>query len=519
MAQATASRLCVHRVLRSFALTVALTGPAQAQQTDVWRTGLDGNFKRMTLTATGDVLVESDSGLAAYDPVSGSRQWSRLDASDYAIIEGTSLAVARVGQEQRVIDLMTGNDQWRLSTLPLADIKGYVPLPEHGLLLVIGRTASNGATVLAVSLDSGAVRWKQDSLFAGLTRDPAKVVLALHGTPLIDTDTTVILDADEAGLLKLRLSDGSRLWNVPDSLVDLDKLTAPLALAGQTLLVAYDKKLAAFDAATGALLWNRPDKSPGPIQQMAVTPEGVVVGGAWMPMSKQPRAFVDCFDHATGESRWTTALQFQGASPFLVRNDTVFSPVNKGFRALELATGKPLVEVSLLDFGGREEATTIETMPDGNLVLISAQNLMRVDPAGQVKYSVYLKAPGASLLAKFGAVALTVAASQIPIATTPRARVYLDPTGMAVSAFIVRYSATANTNRFVYIFTSELTTPESDSARAGGFDLVRIDKETGRESGRLRLSDRTPDYVLDSASGTVVVASGRELIAYRYDER
>jgi hypothetical protein len=249
----------------------------------------------------------------------------------------------------------------------------------------------------------------------------------------------------------------------------------------------------------------------------------VVVGGAWMPMSKQPRAFIDFFDLATGESRWAAALQFQGASPILVRNDTVFSPINKGFRAFELATGNPLVEMILPDFGGREEATTIETMPDGDLLLISAQNLMRVDPAGQVKYGVYLRAPGASFLAKFGSIALTVAASQIPIASTQHGNVqvntYLDPSGIAVSAFMARYHATVNANKYAYIFTSESSTGDSAQTRAGDFDLVRVDKADGKDTGRIRLFDRTPDYVLEPVSGTVVVASRRELIAYRYQER
>jgi len=43
---------------------------------------------------------------------------------------------------------------------------------------------------------------------------------------------------DKAGLLKIRLTDGSRLWRIPDSLVDLDKLTARLMVVDRTLFVA-----------------------------------------------------------------------------------------------------------------------------------------------------------------------------------------------------------------------------------------------------------------------------------------
>jgi hypothetical protein len=50
----------------------------------------------------------------------------------------------------------------------------------------------------------------------------------------------------------------------------------------------------------------------------------------------------------------------------------------------------------------------------------------------------------------------------------------------------------------------------------GGFDLARIDKESGEVTGPIRMHDRSPTYVLDRVGGVVIVAKDNQLVGYRY---
>jgi hypothetical protein len=75
-----------------------------------------------------------------------------------------------------------------------------------------------------------------------------------------------------------------------------------------------------------------------------------------------------------------------------------------------------------------------------------------------------------------------------------------------------RYKATVNAERFSHIFTEAA---DSD-AKPTRFSLVRIDKETGKETGRLWFTDRSPSFRLDPATGVAVVFEDNAFFALRF---
>jgi outer membrane protein assembly factor BamB len=364
-------------------------------------------------------------------------------------------------------------------------------------------------TMLGVGIDSGTVRWRQDSLLGPEVNDAKPFDLSQHVMPALLGDSAIVLDADEAGLIAVRLADGAVLWRVPDSVIDLDKASSPLSVLDGTLYVGRQRTLFAIDTKTGALRWKSPREFPGFVQRVAQSTAGLVVGGTFLHTgwTSEPRVFVDVVDPANGSSRWTKAVEIRGVSPFAVRGDTIFQAVSHGFRAMEPSSGKMLVEVDALEFGGNEEPLIVDPMENGDFMLVSAQNLMRVEPTGRVKYHRYLKAPGASKLAKLAAVTATVAIGAL---TGMSSGVYYVPTGLATAVLTARFSSTVNANKYAYIYTGQIL--EGD----GGFDLVRFDKADGSEKGRVRLTDRSPTYVIEPETGTVATIVGRELVAYRY---
>jgi hypothetical protein len=255
------------------------------------------------------------------------------------------------------------------------------------------------------------------------------------------------------------------------------------------------------------LRWKRTQDFPGKAEHLAPSSVGIVVGAPFLHVgwSNEPRVFLDLVDPATGASKWAKPIEIKGVSPFIVRGDTIFQPVHGGFRAFEAASGKTLSESDVPALGGSEEPLAIESLANGDFVLVSPQNLLAVDPSGRTKYHRYLKAPGSSLLTKVAAVSFSVALTAA--------------SGMPAVFYPAQHHATRDENQYAYIYTGQLLETSADSSRGGGFDLVRLDKRDGKEKGRVRLADRTPRYIVDPFTGFVITMNGHELMAYRFPER
>jgi len=477
--------------MRVSAITLVLISASVATldaQQPVWRTSIGDDFQRIALTTTGQVIVQSKMSTSAVSADSGKNLWFRDDITELSPLADLPFAVARIGNTRRVIDLRDGKAVWDLGALSLNDPVRFVPLPERGLLFVYGPSGASKMTLVAATIDSGVVRWRQDSLLSG---DQKLQEIAKHARPVMVGDSIVVLDVDEGGLVGVRLADGKVLWRVTDAVLDLDKVAAPLRLIDGTLYVPYERTLAAIDPATGALRWKKTRDFPGVAERLASSSAGLVVGAAFMHVgwSNEPRIFLDVIDPATGTSRWPKAIEIKGASPFVVRGDTIFQPVHAGFRAIEPASGKMLVEREVSPFGGGEEPALMEEVGDGDFVLLSSQNLMKVDPEGREKYHYYLKPPGSSLLAKAAAVSFSVALSAA--------------SGMPAWLSLPTHHASRNENQFAYIF-------------ADGLDLIRFDKRDGTEKGRVHLAERTPKYVVDPLTGYVIAVSGHEIAAHHF---
>jgi len=170
-------------------------------------------------------------------------------------------------------------------------------------------------------------------------------------------------------------------------------------------------------------------------------------------------------------------------------------------------------EVANYDFKGDERPLLLESRPAG-FVLLSSQNVLMIDSAGLVRYHTYLPAPQASKLARFGLGALNLAANiamySIANSGSPSTRPGLFFPGVNIN-IDTRYRRTVEMQRYTYIVTP---VPDSTGELVPG--VVRVNKDTGKDEGRVPLGGKNR-YVIDEAEGRVyVLASPRELIAYRF---
>ena len=492
-------------------LTIALVVPtADAQEAPIWRNPVATKVESYDFSPLGSLLVQAKtSGLVSLDPGTGKRLWSRPDVSEYDIVPGLPFLLVTGGLGATMIDLESGQDRWHFSRLGFSSVKGYAHVPRQNLMLVHGETAESPHVMVAVRYESGEVLWRQGGLYA--TPALAAKARKMYTHVLLDTENTVVLDPTEDGLIRLDTRSGQLLWRIAKNELGGEDDFSTLFGAEGRVYAAHKKRLVAIDAKNGKVLWIRKESFRAPVIQLEPTPQGLLLRGLYDDERRLWRPFLALLDPATGRTKWTTEnSEFHGRSFFLVEGNSVVIALKAGIVTYDLASGSVIKSIAMPEFGGGEDPCCVRRYSDNRLFVWSSQNLRMFNESGTPVYSIYLKAPGASLLAKVASAAL-IGAAVGAAGYVGGPVVYPTAASRTLSA---RYQATVNAERFTYVFTEN---PQS-TATSPRFSLVRIDKETGRETGRLRFADRSPSFLVDPATGIVVVLEDDALFAMRFPD-
>jgi hypothetical protein len=244
---------------------------------------------------------------------------------------------------------------------------------------------------------------------------------------------------------------------------------------------------------------------------MAVTAVGLLVRGAYELKNDEPswHAYLALLDPATGAVRWNTeghgSDDFDGRSAFVIQDERVVIALEEGLTSFDLATGTRGPTTAMRAFQGDEYPVMLEPLSDGRFVVWSSQNMRVVDLAGHVFASRYLKAPSESPWKAVGLTALLVGSTVVGLPLHPPAS----------EPWIYTFKGTIPTAAFLYVLTSE---PHFKSGRKGT-SLARLEKQTGREAGRVWFTERSPAFAVDGASGIVVVAEDDTIRTTTFPER
>ncbi len=243
-------------VIVALTLTVVVPAP-HAQDAPLWRETVSAKVESYDYSAFGSLLVQLKTGLLALDPETGKHLWSRLDVSDYSVLSGTSFGVAETAAGQTVVDLESGQDRWKLSSLGFSSVKGIVHLESRDLMLVFGETTENRHVIVAARDESGEIVWKQPGLYSAPALASKAHKIKYRGW-LSDTEHTVVLDPTDDGLIRLDLRSGQLLWRIAKTELDgQEDFSASLDADGR-IYATYGKQLLAIDAEKGCDVRKRP---------------------------------------------------------------------------------------------------------------------------------------------------------------------------------------------------------------------------------------------------------------------
>jgi hypothetical protein len=376
-------------------------------------------------------------------------------------------------------------------------------------MLLLARTPLSDVTLLGVTLDSGRVLWRHDSLFRAMPRfkrEKGIESLTDYQSPRIFADTTLLIYFSKDGPMRLDPRTGAVHWRA-DALAGTavgsweEAYPAP-QLLDSLVLVATGKQVVALDRGTGALRWRSAKEFRERPTWMVARAGGILVGGFG-----RPKQFLTALDPATGNRSWPADLEPKAGATGYITNDTVYLSNDDVLSRIPLATGK-VDEIAPILFRGGEQPVRMDTIEGGGLVLAARQNIMRVSHDGTVAYRRYFKAPTASFLAKLVSTALIVGLNVASVAATPGGG--MAPIIVRNPVLTARYGRTTEAVNYVYFLTAA-----PDSTGREGYSLVLLDRRDGRELGRLWFDERSPDYRLDAVSGAVYEREGKEITARR----
>lgn len=488
-------------------LLVLTSAAGSLQQTSpAWQFTSPDTIGAVQVTPFGTLAVQTGHGVVVLDIATGQTVWSRDDARAFDVIERSPYGVLSTDSSLELIDFETGRVRWSFGQLGLTWLR-YIAQPDHGLILVYGGAEAAGLAVGALDIASGTLRWIQPDLFGAPHFAEHRDDIRLSAGPPIlwDSDTTMVLSPNYGGPIKLDARTGTLLWRI-DTLANQkppdprDRSGAPLAGEGR-IFVPYGKRLLAVESETGRVIWNHHDKYNGLITQMELTPHGLLIRGRPDHDDPVSAPFLDLVDPATGASRWNSPLKhLDYATPFTVIGDSVLVVAKGTFWAVGLESGTPN-SLMKLHLDGGDAAYALEVVAGGFLIA-SAQNMLLLDSLRREQYRVYYPAVGASLLAKLASTVLIVGLDVASVASAGKTGYAPMITNNPVLSARYRASRLAESSHFLF-------TSQKDDPGHNGFSFVRIDRSNGHETGRVWVTERHPHYVLDPASGTLFLLSGK----------
>ncbi len=520
--------------LISVAVLVFPLEAVQAQETPLWRYTTTEKISFYQVTPLGDLMVGTKEEVVALDPETGDVRWSRNDilkkpgglvinpglfpGAAFDPIPFSPYGVVRTNDGIVMIDLGTGETLWDSTAVPLDKVRGHLTVPRHNMLLVYGETPESKRTLVAVDIATGEVGWRQDTLFRrsspNLQRINSLRSLSGQQPPLVDTDSTFILNLSKDGPMRIHSHTGELLWRL-DLKKDPPLLRegyAPMSYDSGVLFVPYEKKLVAVNTNDGSVIWDRRRNFRSRVAQMKLTPHGLVVRGR-KPDEEDPAKpgsdfFIDLVDLATGTSTWEREFKdLKINTPFIVHGDGIFVTRREEFVVLDYADGSSL-KLAEFEFEGPGENPKNVEIVGANFLLSANQNFFSVNRSGAVQYHSYFESPGRSLLENVAILASATAMARAEGDSVVYVRAAMEEGDESWS----RFQNAEHSVNFAYVYTKQ-----PDSSGHEGFSLVKLDKRSGEEVGRVWIDERRPDYVLDWMSGFVFVKENdKEIIGLKF---
>ncbi|MCK5125990.1 MAG: PQQ-binding-like beta-propeller repeat protein [candidate division Zixibacteria bacterium] len=532
--------------------SIVLRTAPKCRADDGWQLNLDSPAIMCKIVDSTRGIISTSSSLAGVNLHTGQVDWTIKDwycksPQHIGLIPNTHLAVAMKAvttqkrnsmsgavdvfhhNEVSIIDIERGTTVWSKDTLTFLSCVGYSLSPQGNALLMCVRDSSKNFWMMSVDIATGDVIWENREFFDG--RKPktflspgADRTIDGNQPPVFDTDTTMITIYRKNQLRKWSILTGKMLWES-----DLNTKGVPYIAKGITpimlspdrneIWVPCKKGLQTVSVHDGSVKWSVNAKLPGLVKQIIPLEKELLIIGGPNNEGKDGRAFITLLNQDTGERVWEKdfrKLRGLKTSPALLIGDSVYIYSDKKVFTVALADGSYREVAKDLKFEGGEAPKSF-SIRDGNFLLISAQNMMMLDPSCQVIYHSYHKAPGTAFFLKALAFTAQVALNtvsamyfSVPIYSGGGYTWFIYP---ALNFGLPKYGNSTSAENHMFVLCK--VEANSGSASQEGWGMAKINKSTGHIDSRLIIGNKNPEYDIAPAGDAIMYLGKDESVIYK----
>ncbi|HYG02702.1 MAG TPA: PQQ-binding-like beta-propeller repeat protein [Chryseosolibacter sp.] len=408
---------------------------------------------------------------------------SMLDATPVSDLDGNILFPD--DKILKRIDGVTGKLLWQSENEKSV---GRLNFSNDGAVVYAGA----GKIMRALAIKDGKDLWKE----------PVK--LPSDFRMLIPTSNNEMYVITEYHINRISNSMGNDVWKkpytIPTSFQNIQFTQDGLLIFGS------DDERSSFShiSASGASLWKRAYETDLPVASYELTSKGILFANA---------EEANMIDLKTGDDTiWKKRIKLKGSPVTYVDDKLALIYAEKKLFRVDMETLSYQQLTEEINFkGSDEDVQQIELVASGYL-LSSQQNMTLVTPDGSIKYSLYYKPVSTGgtagkilgTAAKIYATANSLEMTQDP--NNPNTyNVQRSKKGDAIvgdiNAIIANRKNSFATQDCNYIMTK---IEDGENKRVG---MVKIDKATGEEKGKIVLNTQDPIYEVDEPTGQLIVVS------------
>ena len=306
-----------------------------AQSEETWTSTFDNEVNWQTVSALGNYVVQTNSGLFGIDNNSGEVIWSditfgRLSENSFSELESSPFAKIETDKGFFILNLFDGTKVFNSFEHGIKNVKQHFVLYQSNSIIVAGKSVSGEDMALSIDIASGKVLWSKEGSFGKLVnlvelnKDELLGITLLKNVKINSKTGDVIWSIDNSSEAK-QLSNmgafGNLLKDVAEAATDgmeikLDFKMHPsgnyfvigseqknesqsMSSSNGNTIVSFTSVYRAYDVTNGELLWKDPIEVKGQLGLTAWINNDLLV----LPQGKQ-NSRVNLFSTKDGTGLW-----------------------------------------------------------------------------------------------------------------------------------------------------------------------------------------------------------------------